>query len=334
MSQGTYQDSTRYVVDSDHPGGILAGKREEMGRDVYLEPGAAVHGGVFAEQLEVSAAPVIVNGAIHARKGIRVGGASAAQDNVATVTFGSAINAGGSFVIAEGFPSRVRVLGDIYADQLRLQNVFVRGNLFARNAILRDCVVLGGAFIEQGLRVEQSALTTFRAGSASLGSHVYLFYPLAFAHEEIGIESPVGSLALQDLAELRSKEFETTRVTYLDETDVFAISERGGEDGETTGMSVLSLAMRLLDIEPAREAFEKNLGFIKTLALADHLGPGTFSEDARSEMAEAEESLFEILAAPMPASTVPRTTLDEIAGRESTQEMIEVLRSSGGGDRT
>jgi hypothetical protein len=311
------QDSTRYVVGSLHRGSILPGRRAEMWRDVYLEAGADVQGGIWCGSLSVFGADARVAESVYCRGPVRIAVEASSGDETSSISFESCLTTSDSLVI-ENCPGQVRFGADIYTDQLSISNAFVYGNIFANRAVIRDSIVLGGVFCRDHLTVERSLISTFDTGRAQLGSGNLLFFPGAVAREGINLSSPVGILTFYNL--YRQQEGANGDAVLLDESDIIELTVTTGSDdeggAESRSLYCLSVTERVLDSEPVKEHLTFNREFLEKLALRGHLAPGQSDVSSENSTDGLEATLWNILAG-RPASSHQRlgSSIDQLFNR-------------------
>ena len=324
MSENTVQNSVRYVVSSEHAGGVIPGKRSQMWRDVYLKPGASVGGGVFGNNVLVEGGDIEVKGAVYARGGIKVSCDPGDNSQQKSVDFRSTVSAGDSLHIDEHFTGKSRFFADIFSKQINISNAFIRGNLYADSAIIRNSVILGGVFCRNKLTLKNTILSTFRAGKVVLEPELMLFYPFALAEEPIDIDFSAKSLSFSSLMEL-AKQLSTKdhEVVMMDQDDVIRISET--EDNKPRCYHMLSLGGRILDLEELKIAFQDNVKYLKMISLGDHLSPAARKKFENKELENLENVLFEMLINPPAREVSKKTPMDSVAGREGVTDFMKSL---------
>ena len=293
MNADSIQDSTRYVVNTLHRGGILPGNRMEMGRDVYLDSGADVRGGVWCGSLAVSGPNVNVTDAVYCLKSARI----EAEDAVETdgeVTFGSCFTSSESLVIQEGSPM-VRFMSDIYTSQLNISNAFVYGNVFANRAVIRDSIVLGCVFSQSNLDIERSLVSTFSTDRAKIGEGTGLLFPYAVANKDIDLQAPVRALTFYSLYGSEREQAEGELV-LLDEDDIIAVTVEDDENQEAERrIYCLSMMERILDSEQLVEHLKLNKKFIECLSLQGNLTANARPQYLEATLQSLESALWDVL---------------------------------------
>ncbi len=313
------QDSTRYVVGNLHRGSILPGTRLEMGRDVFLESGADVRGGVWCGSLSVLGPKVNVADAVYCNGSARIEPTDTGTTE-GTVTFGSCFSASESLSI-EPSPVRIRFLSDIYTNQLNISNAFVYGNIYANRAVIRNSIVLGGVYCDSSLTIERSLVSTFNTRRAVIGKGSGLFFTYAVARESIDLQDPVRMLTFYTLYRQSGGVGDSV---LLDEDDIVTITLDADPDDFQSRYArqvyCLSVMERVLDSEPLGKHLLFNKRFIEQLAIHRNLSPDVRSRYLESPLDDLESALWDVLKGEDASS-------GQRAGR-SIQEMFEVL--SGG----
>ena len=299
MNIDSIQDSARYVVATVHHGGVMPGSRAEMWRDVYLNSGADVRGGVFCGSLSVNGPNVSVSESVYCRGAARVASGDD-PDSAKPVTFGSCFTSPESLVIEDaGF--KVRFMSDLYAGQLNVNNAFIYGNVFADRAIVRNSIVLGGIFCKNRLVIENSMASTFDAGRVQIGEGNYLFLPYAVAKREMDMRASVRVLTFYSL--YRRLQGGAGEDVALDNHDILELDvppdnsddENYGEDGARR-IYCLSMIDRLLDSQPFSAHLTMNRKFVERIVLQDKMAASAKSGLFRESVAELESLLWDTLA--------------------------------------
>ena len=282
MNIDSIQDSARYVVATVHHGSVIPGSRAEMWRDVYLNSGADVRGGVFCGSLSVNGPNVNVSESVYCRGSARIASGDD-PDSAQPVTFGSCFTSPESLVIEDvGF--KVRFMSDLYAGQLNVNNAFIYGNVFADRAIVRNSIVLGGIFCKNRLVIENSMASTFDAGRVQIGEGNYLFLPYAVAKREMDMRASVRALTFYSL--YRRLQGGAGEDVTLDNHDIIELdvharlldsqplsahltmnnSDEDDENG-TRRIYCLSMIDRLLDSQPLSAHLTMNRKFVERPSL-------------------------------------------------------------------
>ena len=83
-------------------------------------------------------------------------------------------------------------------------NAFVAGSIYCDEAVLENCVVIGGVFATQKLDLNNSVVGTFNSPSVKASQNIRLLLPSAFSVEEISVtpDTKFTNLSLADLGAL------------------------------------------------------------------------------------------------------------------------------------
>ena len=322
MTEQSSQDSVRYVIQGKHVGGALPGTRGEMWRDVYIQDGSEVNGGVFGNNL-ITQGTVRVKGSVYVRGAINIG-ESADDAQPSDVIFDSVVSTADSILVADGFKGRVKFLADVYASNININQTFIRGNVYARKAIIRDSVILGGVFCTESLHLQNVVLATFRTGSVELRPEVILFFPFAIAEKPIIVRFSVRALSFVNLSLLAKGESTSSLdIVELDQEDVVELEERVND--QAIKLNALTLGPRILDLEELKQHFLNNKKYLELLSLEDHLDANLKREDIAFDLEQLEPILFNLLRHP-PRQTMKRSVrVKDLDSRQYIKDWISNL---------
>lgn len=309
MPEDSIQDSTRYVVSDVHHGSVLPGQRKEMERNVFLLPGADVRGGLWSNDLSVAGPDIRVADSVYSQGAITVDVDEdvGSTDPEAEVTFEGSVTTPDALLI-DTDQFRSRFLSDLYTERINLSNAFVFGNIYARNAVVRDSVVLGGIFCKGPLEIENSFVHTFQAHRAEVGENTSIFAPFALADDDIQLEAPVRALTFADIFSGDGASSTSGDVVHLNDDDLFSIQRAAGQasgDGEPGTQTVLSMTERILDSERVQGRLEENKKFLRRLSLHRHV-----EEEKKKDglLQELEERLWALIEEPVTEDPSARKT--------------------------
>lgn len=179
-------------------GGILPNKISELSRTVDVVGETVVEGPLYSSRLTIEAAPFEVKGAVFTQHELYIN-----NDVTGNVTFRKAVGSASS-VTTRAMKCNTTFCSDINAKSITLNNTFVSGNLYGDEIILENCVVIGGVFATQSLSVKDCILGTFVSPYVELDGNVNLLLPSVFSVEHINYTktTKLYSLALADLGSL------------------------------------------------------------------------------------------------------------------------------------
>jgi len=315
MSSDSIHDSTRYLVNELHYGSIMPGNRAEMLRDVYLQPGAIVKGGVFANELTINGSGISIDGAVYCRNNIKM-----EYSNVRTnedVTFGSTVVCPGTLLVP-GSKIKTRFLSDLYLGKTNLKNCIVYGNVYSSSATIEDSIILGGIYCKDQLKIKNSIIFTFRAHNCELDEYVSMLSPFGFA-DEIKLNSTVNVLTFKNLFNTGVEIINDGNIK-LDETDIYEIElekKAGATEEEAKKIQVLSVAERLLNTSEIIGHFKQNRNFIEFLSLNSHLSEEDKASFFRNNKEELESELWKIIE--------DKSSFNDLEGHKSIEEMFELF---------
>ena len=313
MNLDSIQDSTRYLVKELHYGNIMPGNRKETLRNIYLQSGAHVKGGIYGSELSVNGTGITVDGAVYCKNNIQFDFTDSKDKS--DITFNSTVVCPGTLMVP-GNGRKVRFLSDVYTGRTNLKNCIVYGNVYATSATLEDTIVLGGVYCKNDLKLKNSIIFTFRANQCHISDHVSILSPFGFA-DQITMESTVNVLTFNSLFDF-GDETKYSGNLKLDETDIYEIElekKEGTEESENRKIQVLSVAERLLNTSEIIQHFRQNKKFIEFLSLNSHLSEEDKESFGASNKEELENELWQIIE--------KRSEFTELDGAKSMDEMFK-----------
>jgi len=313
MDRDYIQDSTRYVVKSLHRGSIIPGNRIEMSRNVYLEPGAEIIGGIWADQLHIINGEVEIHKSVFVRKSLFIG---KCDPGTPPITMNSCCVVGDDVVQNGQFPL-LRFRSDLYSSRVNLKNAIIYGSIYADQIMLDHCIVLGGVYCKGRMEIRNSIVFTFRANVAVLNENVSLLSPFGLSDSMIQIKAPVNVLSLNDL--FKGEEPSVKGVLTLDETDIYfyrtgvevknkaVMTDLLKEDCSEIGsmenaMCVLSMAGRVIEANEIAKGFRANKNLIQFLTLHSHLSDAEKKSLTSEDLESIEAKMYALIEekAPFP----------------------------------
>jgi len=316
MNLDSIQDSTRYLVKELHYGNIMPGNRKEILRDIFLQSGAYVKGGIYGSELLVNGTGITIDGAIYCKNNIRFDFTESKDKK--NVSFNSTVVCSGTLLVP-GNGSKVRFLSDVYSGKINLKNCIVYGNVYATSATIENTIVLGGVYCKNDLKLKNSFVFTFRAGHCHLSDHVSILSPFGFA-DQISMESTINIFTFSSLFNLDNKAKYNGNLK-LDETDIYEIELEKNEEFEESEeferkkIQVLSVAERLLNTSEIIEHFKQNKKFIEFLSLNSHLSEEDRKSFVANNIEEIENELWQIIE--------KESDFSELNGSKSMDEMFK-----------
>lgn len=185
-------------------GGILPNKIAELKRSVTVVGETVVEGPVYSSTITIEGAPLEIKGAVFAQKEIYI------NSNVeGNVTFCKAVGSASS-IVSRALKCQTTFCSDVNAKQVSLNNAMVCGSIYCDEAILENCVVIGGVFATQTLSLKNCIVGTFISPFVEIDEDINLLLPSVFSIERINYtpNTRLFSLALADLGSLYRKKEE------------------------------------------------------------------------------------------------------------------------------
>jgi len=311
MSTDSIQDSTRYLVKEEHIGSIMPGNRAEMHRDIYLQSGALIKGGIYGNKLSINGGNITVEGSTYCKSNIKFNFPGNINKDV---VFQSTVVCPGTILIPP-FNGKIRFLSDVYSGKINLKNCIVYGNVYATSATLEDSIILGGIYCKNQLKLKNSIVFTFRSNHSLIDDHVSILSPFGFS-EQISMNSNVNVLSFKSLFN-SNETIQSSGKLKLDETDIYEIElEKKDESDGSAGkkIQILSVAERLLNTSEIIEHFKQNKKFIVFLSLNSHLIDEDKESFITNNKEELENGLWQIIE--------DKSDFKELVGAKSIEEMF------------
>ncbi len=322
MASDSIHDSTRYLVNELHYGNIMPGNRAEMLRDVYLQRGAIIKGGVFANELTINGSGISIDGAVYCQNNIKMEYSNIIDGE--DVTFGSSVVCPGTLLVP-GNKIKTRFLSDLYLGKCNLKNCIVYGNVYSSSATIEDSIILGGIYCKGQLKLKNSIIFTFRAVQIEFDEHVSILSPFGYA-EKIVLNSTVNVLTFKNLFNSSFEKFNDGNIK-LDETDIYEVELEKKEDAieqEPKKIQVLSVAERLLNTTEIIEYFKQNRNFIEFLSLNSHLSEEDRVIFLKNNKEELELKMWKIID--------EKSNFNDLEGHKSIEEMFEIFNQKHSSD--
>lgn len=173
-------------------GSFFPASKNRLLTDVVLQEGFHIRGGIYANQLTIEG-PGIVEGPVMAKKDIMIYPPTDLKKRIIlrcglSARLSISVNVPNTFGITpvshKGFlPLFIR--GDIISDSVNIENTVVIGNVFARNAAIKDSIIIGCPLIEDKLTMRNSMAISFRAGSVELINRNSIWVPYGLVNTNI-----------------------------------------------------------------------------------------------------------------------------------------------------
>jgi hypothetical protein len=193
-----FNETDVILKDNIVRGSILPEKASELNRNLLFTGDTVVEGPIFGNRIEMREGEIEIQGAVFAQKELYI-----QAEMKGKITFKKAVGSANS-VVSRGADNRVMFLSDINAKSVVLYNAYVAGNIYADNITLNNCVVIGGVFASQNAELTHCIVGTFNSPEVRLEQEIYLLLPSAFSIQQPDIApgTRMYNLSLADLGSL------------------------------------------------------------------------------------------------------------------------------------
>ena len=140
-------------------GSILPQKAAELQRNIIFKGDNVVEGALYGQRLEVQTGNLVVQGVVFAQQELYV-----ASDTIGNIDFKKCVGSANS-IVSRAASCTLNFHSDVNAKSVVLYNAFVAGSIYAENVFLENCVVIGGVFATQELKLKNSVIGTFNTPS-------------------------------------------------------------------------------------------------------------------------------------------------------------------------
>ncbi len=177
MERTKIQNDKMFMLqDEIYSDSIIPFVKKELKRTVNLFGKVTLKGGIYCQNLEVEAGDIYVQKSVYAEEGLLIKGDSGGQ-----VWFQSPVNCEHSILVDEKSDMRVRFGKTIRAKSINLFNTIVYGNVIGDNISLKNSVVLGGAFANNNLTIDNSIVGTYHCPTLKHVNNMGVLYPMAIS---------------------------------------------------------------------------------------------------------------------------------------------------------
>lgn len=198
---GSVENAKRVVVEGLWDGNVIPVDMQEWRREVFIRAGAVLNGSVFGDLITISGPETYIRRAVYAQREVQVRGGR--------VLFQSSVGAGVAILAQD--KARTRIVGDVVAPMVTLENCDVRGSVHGETVRLDGCTVLGKVRSRGLLECQRSLLLTADAEEITFGADCGLLLPYARATRTIHMQDTVGLAFAHDVSERLREEDLTER---------------------------------------------------------------------------------------------------------------------------
>lgn len=244
MKRTLIKDDKVYIVENEIiSDSIMPKVKKELSRNVKLYGKTIVEGALFASELLIEGSFVYIGKSVNANDSIII---KSKDDSM--LWFNSIVNAGHSIMVERQGEGRVRFSNAISSQKINLSNAIVYGNIFCDDLILEDCVVLGGVFCQNKLTVKNSIMGSYDAGKITIESDSGLILPFGISDETPTFHGKMYSVFAKDFSQDLM-----FGIYQIMNQEVYPVKEDEKE------RHVLSPFMRIFDFSLLNETIGQNL---------------------------------------------------------------------------
>jgi len=277
--QNVDRDGYGITVNGIHSRPILPEKVVDVGRfDVRINPEGSIEGGVLCTNVEATGTPFSVRGSLLA---LGSGTFVASPQGVGVIQGPVMVNESLLMESSGGRRTSFRIVGDVSAKKVRLENVVIFGNLFGNNISLKNCLIFGAVNATSQLRLDNSLCFTFLGNEVSIDNRVMLLNCSASANQKLEIKGKVLSLAFNLWDRKQPESGEIVELGSEDMKNVACEKENGSRESKI----ILSCFDRIFDVTKLGKFAAENINWVE-----DHLI--RIVDDQSGELAIEVEAVF------------------------------------------
>lgn len=304
-------------------GSILPQRFSELTRNIIFTGDTVVEGPIFANRMEIRNGIIDLQGAVFIHQELYI-----SSEMSGSVDFHKAVGSAGS-IVSRAPHAHPTFYSDINARQVKLDNAFVAGSIYADEISLENCVVIGGVFATQSASLSNTIVGTFNAPEVSISGKVELLLPSAFSNQPLRVApgAQLSNLALADLGDLyvgKPQSSDSGRIIMSPEADevrsTLADDERSHRVLCYTVVGKV-LAADLVNLDKFRNHFLLSAAALGTQLLRTYdLGLDANGKPAMLTMDNLRNFFFDILSGRIEVKPMDgHFSLSQIAGRHNAE---------------
>ncbi len=194
MKKTKIQNDQKFMLrDEEYNYGVMPSKRTEMWREIELEGNIKINGGIFGKSLEIDPAFIFVRDAVFVLNHIKINGGKSG-----TIWFNSVVNSEHS-ILLENNNIYSRFRADLRTLHLNITNAFIYGNVYCKNAIIKNSVVLGTVFTDNDLTLHNSIVGSFHTHNLKINGKIGLIFPFGITSVLSEIEAEIYYMLLSPI---------------------------------------------------------------------------------------------------------------------------------------
>jgi len=278
MTRTKIQNDQMFMLENElYNNAVIPSKRTEMWRDIDLRGKVQINGGIFGKSLKVNPGFIFIRDAVFILEHIEITGRGSGK-----IWFNSVVNSNHSFLV-ENNQIYSRFSADLRAVHLNIENAFIYGNVFCKNAIIKNCVIVGTVFADEELIIENSILGSFQTNRVSIKSKSGLLFPFAISMNFPTIKADIYYLFLSPF----TNSGPDINVIPFHQDDIHKIQSINEKEIHF----IFSPNMRIFDFRPYYDQVQKNI--IKFFNLIEI--PDKNLKTRYNELSKFERQFFKLI---------------------------------------
>lgn len=180
------------TIDNIVNGTYMPSSKNRLLTDVILKEGFHIRGGLYANQLTIEGAGT-VEGPVMAKRDVIIQPPTDMTKRI-HLCCGLSSRLAISVQVPDTEPKTpvgtpgflpLFIRGDVISESVSIENAVVIGNIYAKNATIKDSIIIGCPLIENRLVMRNAMVISFRAGSVELVKRNSLWVPYGLVESDI-----------------------------------------------------------------------------------------------------------------------------------------------------
>ncbi len=255
MKRSKIQNESVFTLESEvYEASVIPQRANELQRVVKIFSDVDLKGGIFAHQIEMTANDIFVRKAVYASDSISIG----PENKSGEVWLNSIVSAKNSILGNPGPDGKIRFSNSVQADKINLKNAIVYGNLFGKEIILENSIVLGGVYCDHQFEASNSIVGTLHANFFKQTANMGLISNFAQMEHQPRISHKLFSLNL-----IAYNGTQQNTIYQIANREIFPYYDEQTD----THSYVVSPSLRIFDVRAYEQTLTDN--FRKVAALAN-----------------------------------------------------------------
>jgi len=265
-SQNIYLKNKNYNAD------LVPKNKLEMWRNITLEDSCNVKGCIFGGNLKIISGSCVINKSVFVKEDVNIlmdkpGVRNKINGNLQaerSINIESNLDPASAYLVVEG---------DIYANNIKIENVFIYGNIFGQSITLKNAIVLGSLYAEKKIYISSSIIGTFSTRDIEIGKLVTMILPSAVSENKIELTEDLRILFFNLMDQKLKKENKDIGFTIkLTEKDIveYNIDNAINSIGSISPKYVIGLGARAINLLGQDELIKKNADILTEKYLQNH----------------------------------------------------------------